>query len=102
MGKEKPLAYSIALRTTRAFMTVLPSSDIAAMPACVQEIRSKVTEAEAQVPLAIAEAFRSGKLGVMDYVKYNNVNADTEMRQSIAKGGTGEGRETKLDDGYKK
>jgi uncharacterized protein YqfA (UPF0365 family) len=72
------------------------------MTARVQEMRSKVTEAEAQVPLAIAEAFRSGKLGVMDYVKYNNVNADTEMRQSIAKGGAGDSRETKLDDGYKK
>lgn len=54
------------------------------MAARTQEMRAKVVEAEAQVPLAIAEAFRSGNLGVMDYVKYQNVRADTEMRQSIA------------------
>jgi uncharacterized protein YqfA (UPF0365 family) len=55
------------------------------MKARVQEMRAKVVEAEAQVPLAIAEAFRSGNLGVMDYVRYQNVKSDTEMRSSIAK-----------------
>jgi uncharacterized protein YqfA (UPF0365 family) len=54
------------------------------MKARTQEMRAKVVEAEAQVPLAIAEAFRSGNLGVMDYVKYQNVRADTDMRKSIA------------------
>lgn len=54
------------------------------MAARTQEMRAKVVEAEAQVPLALAEAFRSGNLGVMDYVKYQNVNADTDMRRSIA------------------
>lgn len=54
------------------------------MAAKTQEMRAKVVAAEAEVPLAIAEAFRNGNLGVMDYVKYNNVKADTEMRQSIA------------------
>jgi uncharacterized protein YqfA (UPF0365 family) len=47
-------------------------------------MQAKVVEAEAQVPLALAEAFRSGNLGVMDYVKYQNVRADTDMRSSIA------------------
>ena len=54
------------------------------MSARTQEMRAKVVEAEADVPMAIAEAFRNGNLGVMDYVKYQNVNADTNMRDSIA------------------
>ena len=54
------------------------------MSARTQEMRAKLVEAEAQVPLAIAEAFRAGNLGVMDYVKYRNVVADTDMRESIA------------------
>ncbi|MEM9081829.1 MAG: flotillin-like protein FloA [Verrucomicrobiota bacterium] len=54
------------------------------MAARTQEMRAKVVESEAQVPMAIAEAFRSGNLGVMDYVKYQNVTADTNMRDSIA------------------
>jgi uncharacterized protein YqfA (UPF0365 family) len=52
--------------------------------AAEQEMRAKVVEAEAQVPLALAEAFRSGRLGVMDYYNLENVKADTGMRQSIA------------------
>jgi uncharacterized protein YqfA (UPF0365 family) len=44
-----------------------------------------VVEAEAQVPLALAEAFRSGRLGVMDYYKMENIQGDTAMRESIAK-----------------
>jgi uncharacterized protein YqfA (UPF0365 family) len=47
-------------------------------------MRAKVVEAEAQVPLAISEAFRNGQLGVMDFAKYKNVTADTEMRSKIA------------------
>jgi uncharacterized protein YqfA (UPF0365 family) len=54
------------------------------MIAKAQEMRAKVIEAEAQVPLAIAEAFRSGNLGIMDYMKYKNIMADTAMRDSIA------------------
>ncbi len=54
------------------------------MSAKTQEMRARVVEAEAQVPLAIAEAFRNGQLGVMDYAKYKNVLADTEMRTKIA------------------
>jgi uncharacterized protein YqfA (UPF0365 family) len=50
----------------------------------VQEMRANVVQAEAEVPLAIAEAFRSGRLGVMDFARYRNVLADTDMRQAIA------------------
>ena len=50
-----------------------------------QEARAKVILAEAEIPLAIAEAFRSGNLGIMDYYRLQNVQADTQMRESIAK-----------------
>ena len=52
----------------------------------VQEMQAKLVEAESQIPLAMAEAFRSGNLGVMDYYRLRNVEADTEMRESISKG----------------
>ncbi len=55
------------------------------MKAKAQEARAKVIEAEAQIPMAIAEAFRSGNLGIMDYQRYKNIQADTKMRESIAK-----------------
>ena len=54
------------------------------MKAKAQEARAKVIEAEAEVPKALAEAFRSGNLGVMDYYKFENIKADTSMRESIA------------------
>ena len=57
------------------------------MKARVQEMKAKVIEAEAQVPLAMAEAFRKGNLGVMDYYHLKNIEADTEMRDSISKMG---------------
>jgi len=47
-----------------------------------------VVEAEAQVPLAMAEAFKQGNLGVMDYYRMKNIQADTDMRESISGGGT--------------
>lgn len=50
-----------------------------------QDARARVIEAEAEVPLAIAEAFRSGNLGIMDYYKLKNIQADTTMRETIAK-----------------
>jgi uncharacterized protein YqfA (UPF0365 family) len=59
----------------------------AEMQAQVIEMRARVVEAEAEVPRAMAEAFRSGNLGVMDYYRMKNVQADTSMRDSIAKGG---------------
>lgn len=54
------------------------------MRAKTQEMRAKVVEAEAQVPLAMAEAFRSGNLGIMDYIRMKNIQADSQMRESIA------------------
>jgi uncharacterized protein YqfA (UPF0365 family) len=53
------------------------------MVARVQENRAKVVLAEAEIPLAIAEAFRSGHLGIMDYYRLKNIQADTDMRSSI-------------------
>ncbi len=54
------------------------------MKAKAQEARAKVIEAEAQIPLAISEAFRSGNLGIMDYMKFKNIESDTNMRDSIS------------------
>lgn len=54
------------------------------MRAKAQEARAKVIEAEAEIPRSIAEAFRAGNLGIMDYYKMKNVQADTSMRDSIA------------------
>lgn len=56
------------------------------MRARVEEMRAKVVEAEAEVPRALADALRSGNLGVMDYFNMRNVQSDTEMRGSIARG----------------
>ena len=55
------------------------------MKAKAQEARAKVIEAEAEVPMALADAFRSGNLGVMDYYRMKNIQADTAMRENIAK-----------------
>ena len=55
------------------------------MRARSQEMRAKLIEAESEVPLAMAEAFRSGNLGIMDYYRMKNVQADTEMRDAISK-----------------
>jgi uncharacterized protein YqfA (UPF0365 family) len=54
------------------------------MKAKAQDARARVIEAEAQIPMAIAEAFRKGNLGVMDYYKLKNLQSDTNMRDSIA------------------
>ncbi|MGI6718935.1 MAG: flotillin-like protein FloA [Bacteroidales bacterium] len=54
------------------------------MKAKAQEARAKVIEAEAQIPLAIAEAFKNGQLGIMDYYKFQNIQADTKMREAIS------------------
>ena len=63
------------------------------MKAKAQEARAKVIEAEAEIPKAIAGAFTSGNLGIMDYYKMQNVQADTEMRNAIS--GSGKGNPTK-------
>ena len=62
------------------------------MKAKVQEERAKLVHAEAEVPLALADALREGNLGVMDYVRYRNVESDTAMRKAIA-GGDEKGEE---------
>jgi uncharacterized protein YqfA (UPF0365 family) len=54
----------------------------------IEESRAKLVEAEAEIPKAIAESFRSGRLGILDYYKLRNVQADTDMRSAIASGGT--------------
>jgi uncharacterized protein YqfA (UPF0365 family) len=56
------------------------------MKAETQRMRAKVVEAEAAIPQAIAEAFRNGNLGIMDYYRLNNLKADTEMRSAISGG----------------
>ncbi|HUW23826.1 MAG TPA: flotillin-like protein FloA [bacterium] len=54
------------------------------MKALVEEMRAKVVEAEAEIPKAMAYAFREGRLGVMDYYNFKNIQADTKMRESLA------------------
>ncbi|MGK0618327.1 flotillin-like protein FloA [Meiothermus cerbereus] len=62
--------------------------------ALVEAMRAKLVEAQAAVPMALAEALRSGRMGVMDYYQLKNIEADTDMRESISKasgGGTSDG-----------
>ena len=66
--------------TRRAAAVAVEQENIAR----VSEMRARVVEAEAQVPLAMAEAFRNGNLGIMDYYKMKNIQADNAMRESIA------------------
>jgi len=61
------------------------------MKAAVEEMRAKVVQSEAEVPLAMAEALRQGKLGVMDYYNLQNLLSDTQMRNTLA--GLGKQRE---------
>jgi uncharacterized protein YqfA (UPF0365 family) len=56
--------------------------------AAIEGSRASLVDAEAEVPKAMADAFRSGRLGILDYYKLRNVQADTEMRRSIAASGT--------------
>jgi len=65
------------------------------MKAKAQEARAIVILAEAEIPKAIAESFRSGNLGIMDYYKFKNIQADTSMRESIAQSPTIEGESIK-------
>lgn len=54
----------------------------------VTEMKAKVVEAEAQLPLAMADAFKKGNMGILDYYRMKNIQSDTEMRKSISKGST--------------
>lgn len=85
---EADLQVARARAETRRAMAVAAEQEF---KATVQEMRAKVVEAEAEVPRAMAQAFREGNLGVMDYFQMQNIQADTGMRQSIAKPGEAEG-----------
>ena len=63
------------------------------MKAKAQEARAKVIEAEAEIPKAMAHAFREGNLGLMDYYRMQNIKSDTDMRESISRGGEGQGQQ---------
>ena len=60
------------------------------MKAKVMDMRAKLVESEAQVPMAMADALRSGRLGVMDYYNMKNIQADTQMRTQL---GLGDGQQ---------
>ncbi len=85
---DADLKVAQAKAETRRAMAVAQEQE---MTARAQEMRAKVIEAEAEIPMAIAQAFREGKLGVFDYYNLKNIQADTDMRQSIS----GEGKEEK-------
>ena len=84
---EADLRVAQAKAETRRAMAVAEEQE---MKARTQEMQAKVVESEAEVPLAMAQAFREGKLGVFDYVNMRNIQADTSMRESIS-GGSDEG-----------
>ena len=56
------------------------------MTAKIEESRAQLVEAEAEVPKSMAEAFRGGKLGIIEYYKLRNLQADTDMRKAISGG----------------
>ena len=78
---EADLRVSQARAETRRAMAVAEEQE---MRAKTQEMQAKVVESESQVPVAMAQAFREGKLGVFDYVNMKNIQADTDMRESIS------------------
>ena len=69
-------------------------SDILLLPV-TDDARAKVIEAEAEVPKAMAEAFRNGNLGIMDYYRMKNIEADTSMRETIARPSAGQAKPNK-------
>ena len=78
---EADLRVAQARAETRRAMAVAEEQE---MKARTQEMQAKVVESESQVPIAMAQAFREGKLGVFDYVNMKNIQADTDMRESIS------------------
>ncbi|MBM3252869.1 MAG: UPF0365 family protein [Candidatus Omnitrophica bacterium] len=78
---EADLKVARAKAETRRAMAVAQEQE---MRARTQEMQAKVVEAESEVPRAIAQAFREGKLGVLDYYNLKNIQADTRMRERIA------------------
>ena len=87
---EERRAMAIALEQERRAMAVALEQE---MKAKAEEARANVIQAEAEVPKAMAEAFRSGNLGIMDYYRMKNIQADTSMRENIAKPETTFGNE---------
>ncbi len=85
---EADLKIAQAKAETRRAMAIAEEQE---MRARAQEMRAKVLGAQAEVPLAMAEALRSGKLGVMDYYRLKNIESDTTMRDAIGKSGEGTG-----------
>ncbi|MBN1111505.1 MAG: flotillin-like protein FloA [Bacteroidales bacterium] len=79
---EADLKVAQAKAEERRAMAVAQEQEFKAL---AQQMRAKVIEAEAEVPLAMAEAFRAGNIGVMDYLKMKNIESDTTMRESIGK-----------------
>ena len=78
---EADLRVAQAKAETRRAMAVAEEQE---MTAKTQEMKAKVVESEAKVPLAMAQAFKEGNLGVMDYLKMENLQSDTSMRSAIA------------------
>ena len=78
---EADLRVAQAKAETRRAMAVAEEQE---MTAKTQEMKAKVVESEAKVPLAMAQAFKDGNLGVMDYIKMENIQSDTNMRDAIA------------------
>lgn len=76
---DKNIAQAVAEK--RRAMAVAAEQE---MKAKVQEMRAKVVEAESEVPRAMAEAFRQGNLGILDYYRMDNIQADTGMRQNLS------------------
>lgn len=90
---DKEIAQALAEKR-RAMAVAAEQENIAK----VAERRAELIEAEAKVPIAIAEAFRAGNLGILDYYKFKNIQSDTEMRSSIAETEKGTRRKPKSDD----
>lgn len=84
---EADLKVAQAKAETRRALAVALEQE---MKAKTQEMRARLIEAEAQIPLAIAQAFREGKLGVFDYYNLKNIQADTSMRERIGQVEKGE------------
>ncbi|MCS7077238.1 MAG: flotillin-like protein FloA [Bacteroidia bacterium] len=80
---EADLKIARAKAEERRAMAIAKEHEMLAM---AQEMRAKVIEAEAQLPIAMAEAFRKGNLGIMDYYRMKNIQADTDMRIAISEG----------------
>ena len=81
---EADLKIAQARAETRRAMAIAQEQE---MKAKAQEMQAKVIDAQAQVPLAMAEALKSGKLGVMDYYRLKNIESDTGMRDAISRAG---------------